>query len=262
MAGPIALHGGGEFLPGDERFLDALLGVAVAAVAARAPDVSAHAFGDDALETGPSAPIRVVVVPTAAARGRPDLAGANGVHAFRRRGEAAGCAVRAFVASVVDEASANDPALAGLIASADLVYLPGGDPDIIPVLLRESAAGSAVRAAHDSGAAIAGASAGAMALAEWTWTPAGGIPGLAFVRGLAVFPHYDEARRESWQASLSRIAPPGIAYLGIDERTGVISGADGWRVAGEGAAYWFGPGATSPAVYTDGESLPLAPAGD
>jgi cyanophycinase len=254
MAGPIALHGGGEFLPGDERFLDALLDAAVAAAARTRSDVTGHALPSSA----PGGAVRVAVVPTAAARGRPDLAGSNGVAAFRRR-ETHGRAVEAVIVPVVDELSADDPTLAEQIASADLVYLPGGDPDLIPALFPDSAAGAALRAAHEAGATLAGASAGAMALAEWTWTPAGGVPGLAFVRGLAVFPHYDESRRVSWQASLEEIAPAGLAYLGIDERTGVISGAGGWRVAGEGAAYWFAPGAETPVIYGDGDRLELGP---
>ncbi len=55
MSGPIALHGGGEFLPGDEPFLAALL------------DLAARRVRGDR-------PIRVTVVPTATARGRPDPA--------------------------------------------------------------------------------------------------------------------------------------------------------------------------------------------
>ena len=77
--------------------------------------------------------IRVVVVPTAAAAGRPDLAGSNGRRALRQRGGAVGLPIWADVAPIVDEASADDPALAELVAAADLVYLPGGDPGPHPV---------------------------------------------------------------------------------------------------------------------------------
>ena len=67
VPGPVALHGGGEFEPGDEPFLDALL-------TAAAPLV------------GDGEPIRVAVVPTAASLGRPDLLGrprGRGVRARR-----------------------------------------------------------------------------------------------------------------------------------------------------------------------------------
>jgi cyanophycinase-like exopeptidase len=241
VTGRIALHGGGEFMPGDEAFLDALLAAARSSAEAR----------------GRSQPLRVVVVPAAAARGRPDLAAAHGVSAFRARGEATGTAVDVDVARVVDAASADDAALADRIAAADLVYFPGGDPDLVPGMLAESAAGAALRQAYESGGVIGGASAGAMALAEWTWTPEGGIHGLGYVRGLAVFPHYDESVRRRWQANLAGVAPAEIGYLGLDERTGVISDGDEWLVAGEGSAHWFAPGSEDPVVVANGERLRL-----
>jgi len=241
---PIALHGGGEFLPGDEPFLDALLETTRRTAAGRRGDISGL--------------IRVAVVPTAAARGRPDLAGSNGVEAIRRRGQAAGLPVWAEAVPIIDEDSAADPALAELVAAADLVYLPGGDPDIIPALLGNgSAVGRALHDAHETGGVLAGASAGAMALAEWTWTTGGGVRGLGFVPGVAVFPHYEESRRKSWQENLERIAPAGLGYLGLDERTGVISNRDEWVVAGEGAAYWLAPGMADPVVVDSGERLRL-----
>ena len=40
MTGPIGLHGGGEYLAGDERFLDALLEAATRSLGARDDDVS------------------------------------------------------------------------------------------------------------------------------------------------------------------------------------------------------------------------------
>ena len=93
MSGPVALHGGGEFLAGDEEFLAALLARAV-----------------QRAERG--RPIRVAVVPTAAARGRPDLAGRNGVEAFERVGAESGVDVAATTIPVVDRATAADAALA------------------------------------------------------------------------------------------------------------------------------------------------------
>jgi cyanophycinase-like exopeptidase len=242
--GPIGLHGGGEYLPGDEPFLDALLEAAAAFVAGAAP-----------IDGAPL--VRIVILPTAAARGRPDLAGATGAAAFARRATALGIRAQVEVALVVDDSSADDPRLAALIAGADLIHLSGGDPDIVPGLLDGSAAGQSLRAAWERGAVIGGASAGAMILAEWSWTAQGGIPGLGLVHGLAVVPHYDDIRRLAWQESLNRVAPAGLGYLGLDERTGVISTNDGWHVAGEGAAYWFAPGSSAPVVGRDGESLTL-----
>ena len=247
MTGPIGLHGGGEYVPGDEPFLDALL-----AAAARAAE----------RQPSPHDRIQIVVVPTAASRGLPDRAAATGVEAFERRAAIAGLPVRVNVARIVDPASAWDPDLVAGFMNADLIHLPGGDPDLIPAILAGTAALAAIRHAWERGAVLAGASAGAMALAEWTWTPHGGLHGLGFVRGLAVIPHYDEVRRTTWQAAMDKLAPGGIGYLGLDERTGVLAAPNGtgdrrWTVAGPGAAWWFARDAMEPLVAHDGEMLQI-----
>ena len=262
MTGPIGLHGGGEYLAGDEPFLDALLAAAADVADARArsadsgDDVAGHALG------AAVATIRIVILPTAAARGMPDRAAATGRAAFQRRASVLDRPSTIEVARVVDAASAADPAQVERIAAADLIHLPGGDPDLVPGILGGSPALAALRTAWQRGAVVAGASAGAMALAEWTWTPRGGIHGFGFVRGLAVVPHYDDVRRTRWQEALDRLAPGGIGYLGLDERTGVISvpnGADAhdWRVAGESAAHWFARGSAEPLIGRDGDVLRL-----
>ena len=77
-------------------------------------------------------------------------------------------------------------------------------------------------AAHAAGAVLAGASAGAMALGSWTWTPGGGMAGLQGRAGLVVVPH---AREATWAATVERFvawAPPGLGALGLAEMTGVI----------------------------------------
>jgi cyanophycinase-like exopeptidase len=231
VIGPVALHGGGEFLPGDDAFLGALLDAAAGKASPRS--------------------IRVAIVPTAAARGRPDLAAANGVAAFERVATDIGRSVEVAVARVVGQASAADPGLAAGLAGADVIHFPGGDPDLIPTIMRGSAAWAAIAEAHASGAVLAGASAGAMAFASWTWTPGGGMGGLMVVRGFAVVPH---ARAATWDATAARFvawAPEGLGALGLSEQTGVIEeppppGATHltWRVVGAGEARWMpAPGA-------------------
>lgn len=247
--GPVALHGGGEFLPGDEPFLDALLETAAGVSRSRSGDGSTNGSAREA--------IRVVIVPTAAARGLPDRAASVGVKAFERRARETGRQIRIETARIVDPGSAEDAACTARVAGADLVYLPGGDPDLVPRLFEGSAAGRALAAAHLGGAVIAGASAGAMGLAEWSWTPKGGIRGLGLAHGIVVVPHYDDIRRLAWQARLDEVAPPEFGYLGLDERTGVIGNGAAWRVAGPGAAYWFAAGASEPVVSRHGERITL-----
>jgi cyanophycinase-like exopeptidase len=245
----VALHGGGEFQPGDEAFLEALL--------------------QRAIDRGVEQPIRVAVVPTAAARGRPDLAAAHGVDAFGRVAAAAGLAIDAECVPVVDAPSAADPGLAAWLADADVIHFPGGDPDIIPSLMLGTAAWAAIIEAHVGGAVLAGASAGAMALGSWTWTHGGGLAGLKVVRGLVIVPH---ARASTWEATVERFvawAPPGLGALGLAEQTGVIeqpltpgSETVSWRVVGTGEARWLAdPEAGETVVARSGEviEIPVIP---
>lgn len=266
MNGPIGLHGGGEYLAGDEPFLDLLLAAACDPVRRRTARAAGSGPDDDdvsghLVSAGPTT-VRVVILPTAAARGRPDRAADIGRGAFERRAAATDRDVVVEVAWIVDGAGAADRAEADRLARADLIHLPGGDPDVVPAVLAGSIALAALLEAWQRGAVVAGASAGAMALAEWTWTPTGGIRGLGLVRGLAVVPHYDDIRRTAWQSALDDLAPGGIGYLGLDERTGVIAdpnGPDGrrWRVAGPGAAWWWPRGGNEPLVGRDGDVLHL-----
>jgi cyanophycinase len=233
MTGLLALHGGGEFLAGDEPFLRAVL--------AAAPE-----------------PRRIVIVPTAAARGRPDLAAANGVIALERVAEAEGLAATVGVARVIDSASAAAPALVSALDTADLIHFPGGDPDLIPTLLAGTPAWGAILRAWQRGAVLAGASAGAMALGERTWTPAGPIDGLGLVPGLAVVPHADAASWERVLARFGSLVPTGLGLLGLAERTGVLGRpGEPWRVAGEGEVRWLAPGASAPLVARAGDDLRL-----
>ncbi len=240
MTGPVALHGGGEFLPGDEPFLLAIL--------ALAPRVDGF--------------VRIAVVPTAAARGRPDVAAAHGVDGFGKVAEEAGIEVIVDSVPVIDAASAADPSHADRLGRATLIYLPGGDPDIIPTLYPGTAAWAAIERAHARGAVLAGASAGAMALAGWTWTRDGGMEALGVVPRIGVAPHADG---DSWQRVLARYeaaVPSDLDFIGLAERTGVIvppGAGEPWLVVGEGEARWLTAAAraagTPPLVARSGEQI-------
>lgn len=240
MTGPVALHGGGEFLPGDEPFLLAIL--------ALAPRVDGF--------------VRVAVVPTAAARGRPDLAAANGIAAFQRVAHDAGIPIIADSLPVVDAASAADASHADRLGRATLIHLPGGDPDIIPTLYPGTEAWAAIERAHARGAVVAGASAGAMGLAAWTWTRDGGMKALGVVPGIGVAPHADAASWEQVVARYGTAVPPDLDFIGLAERTAVIIppvAGEPWLVVGEGEARWLSATAraagAAPRVARSGERI-------
>jgi cyanophycinase-like exopeptidase len=164
-------------------------------------------------------------------------------------------------ALIVDAETANDPGLADGLARADLIYLPGGDSDLLPGLMPDSLAWRSILAAHARGAVIAGASAGAMALAPRTWTPHGWLDGLGLVHGLVVVPHYNGFDARGWEGTLAEVNAAGLGYLGIDERTGVLSSPNGtatatWRVVGPGQVVWF-PLHGERVSGTSGATIPL-----
>lgn len=264
--GPIGLHGGGELTPGDDAFGEALFHAAAEPARARGAACRGDARGPTTPGAGRDAgvpppdaePIRVVVMPTAAARQHPERSAADGVLFFERLAASAGIAARVEVALVVDRASAGAPAIAGRIAAADLVYLPGGDPDVIPALVRGSLAWQSMLAARARGAVLAGASAGAMALAARTWTRSGWVDGLDAVRGVAVYPHASPGDDDAAHHRFGDV-PAGLGRLELPERTGVIGrpelGPDGaWEVVGERCVRWTPPGGTA-VVACPGQSI-------
>jgi cyanophycinase len=222
MNGVIALVGSGEFTPAMDEVDRALLAA-----------------------TGSKRP-RVAIVPTAS---WPD-----GEPVFMRwaaMGETHFLALAAVPVPVLirDRAGADDPAVVAEIAGADLVYFSGGKPGHLLAMLRDSATGAALRAAHDRGAVIAGCSAGAMVLGgyqirfgggRFPKPPIGWDESLGFVPGIIVMPHYD-AFPETLVTPMVLTAPNDALVVGIDEDTALV-GRDGtWQVQGRGrVTVWRG----------------------
>jgi len=185
---------------------------------------------------------RVAIVPTAAGlEDTPPRWAERGIAHFRALGG------DPFAVMVLDRASARDPRHAAAVASADLIYFSGGDPGQAVEALAGTPFWDAVRARWAAGATIAGSSAGAMMLGEATFVPrdpdpATGMPrdvtvraALGLVPGIFVFPHFD-AIPEDVLAGWTRLWPPGLRLLAIDEDTALVSGEEGWTVRGAGRA--------------------------
>src|SRR5689334_11416013 len=235
MTGRIALHGGGEYVSGDEAAMDALMAAAAEASRAEAPG------------TAP----RIVIAPAAAARQRPEAAARNGERAFAAAARRAGTAVEIAVAGIVSRGDAMDPRLVEPLAAAHLIHMPGGDPDLIPDILRDSAAWASMRRGYGGSTILAGASAGAMALAGSCWTPRGPVEGLGLLPGFAVLPHDGPGRLDRWRTAL-----PGVTWLGIGEQTLLIGRPGGtWTVAGRGRVRVIGPDGVERASAGPGEAL-------
>jgi cyanophycinase len=213
-SGPLLLVGGNEFLPGNEGH----------------DRCFAEAAGD-----GPA-----YVIATAAGRQDPDRAVRTASDWFGTLG------LPVEELPLRTRRQANDPKLAAVARDGRGFYLCGGDPGLVVATLRDSVAWDAIVAAWRSGAAVAGSSAGAMALGEWTLLRAR-LPGdhvrryapaLGLVRNLVVVPHLDEFG-EAWLPSAVEGRPDaGTIIVGIDARTAAVwwpGRGRGWRAAGIGA---------------------------
>jgi cyanophycinase len=205
-----------------------------------------------ALCGGPEAP--VFIIPTAAV---PDSnhqrAGGNGERWFRSLG-----AVRVHVLDLVDRRAANDPAIAAELEPGSLIYMLGGFPGFLARTLAGSVVWSAIRAALDRGAILAGSSAGAMVLCDHFYDPAQAdiATGLGVLPNACVLPHHDTFGRQ-WVAHL-RPRMPQATLIGIDEETGVIGHLEEneWMVYGRGAVTLYRPDGVT-ARFADGTVLSL-----
>jgi cyanophycinase len=141
---------------------------------------------------------------------------------------------------VRDRSEADDAAATQAVGEADLIYLSGGKPAHLMRTLEGSAVGRAIASAHRRGAVLAGCSAGAMALCGHTFDFRIGLlpwllrwrPGLGFVPGASVMPHYD-LWPEPICALMAFQAPRGSVVLGIDEGTAAIGRDGAWQVYGQ-----------------------------
>jgi cyanophycinase len=208
MSGVLCLNGGDEFHPGNEP-QDGLLRDAAA--------------GRPAL-----------IVATAAAD-HPELAVATAQRWFDRLG------LPVVELRARTRGEAMSAAGASEAAAAGLFYLVGGDPGRVVRVLLGSAVWEAMVSAWLAGAALAGSSAGAMAMCEWTLLRHA-FPGhtrrrpdaaLSLVRGTAVLPHYNTFG-ERWIPSAQETLGADAVLLGLDERTAALHKDGAWMAMGAG----------------------------
>jgi cyanophycinase len=209
--GPLALVGGDELHPGNEE-QDRVL-------------VEAAAGGS------------AFVLATAAGRQRPELAVRHAVDWFGSLGltiEELPATKRSHVTSKQNAERAR---------AGRFFYLVGGDPGLVPKTLAGSPVWDAILAAWRDGAALAGSSAGAMAMGEWTLVrdrmPGDDrrryLPALGLVPNVAVLPHF-ETFGHRWVESAASASPhDGVVLLGIDERSAALWQNGEWRAYGPGA---------------------------
>ena len=205
--GPLALVGGNELTPGNEPVDDVLV----------------RAVGG-----GPA-----YVLATAAARQRPELAVANGIRWF------GGLGLEVEELPAIRRSDVTSETNATRAAAGRFFYLVGGDPGVVPRTLAGTPVWDAIVGAWRAGAVLAGSSAGAMALCEWTLVrqrmPGDDrrryLPALGLVPGVAFLPHFETFGHRWVDSAAER---EDIVLLGVDERTAAVWDG-GWRALGAGA---------------------------
>ncbi len=216
LRGTLALVGGGEWSPGCDFDRDLWEG-------AERPDV--------------------LVLPTAAAYEHPQRAVEHAAEWFGSFG------AKVTPSMVLSRSDALDADNAKAIEQARFVYLSGGSPMHLRSVLKDTPAWAALVATWESGAVIAGSSAGAMVLCDPMVDPRGGALtlGLGLVDQLAVLPHYDTWSEEKAHRTV-QLATGHLRIAAVDERTALIRDPDGsWRTAGAGEV----------TVYVDGKPAGL-----
>jgi len=227
VAGPVALVGSGEYT---EAMLDV----------------------DRLLLDG--RPPRYVQIPTAATP-EGDRRVAYWVDLGRRQAERLG--VEAVPLVVADRAAADDPAVVTQLEGAGLIYLSGGDPLFLADTLRDTALARAIEDHWLAGTALAGCSAGAMAISGWVpdikRPTRPGRPGLGMLPKLRVIPHFDRFAGRMPDVLLRRFLrrPEGMTTVGIDEDTALLGGPETFTVHGRGSA-WLLDGRRRQRVPTGG----------
>jgi cyanophycinase len=208
--GLLALVGGDEFKPGNEAH-DRLL-------------VEHRGLGP------------AYVVPTAAARQRPDLAVATAQQWFK------GLGLDVTELPVLKRSDATSATNVALAERGGFFYLTGGDPGLTVDVLRDTPVWRAIAAAWRHGAALAGSSAGAMAMGEWTLVrkayPGHAErrykPALGLVPRVAVAPHFETFGHRWVESALVEPPAEDVVIVGIDERSAALWDGQAWIASGPG----------------------------
>jgi cyanophycinase-like exopeptidase len=190
-------------------------------------------------------PPRYVQIPTAAsAEGQARIA--YWVELGRTQAGRLGVEPVPLVVRTREEAAA--PEVVDQVAGAGLIYLSGGDPTLLARTLRDTPLWRAIVDAWRDGAALAGCSAGAMAMGEKVPSlrsiTDGPQAGFGLLPHLRVLPHFD--RMVGWMPDI--LTRPffrggdGVHVVGVDEDTALIGGPEEWTVAGRQSAWLLSEG--------------------
>ncbi len=177
-------------------------------------------------------PANVVCLPTAAGTEGPERIAywSNlGTSHFTRLG-----AAQVDALPVIDRPSAQNPAFAERIRSANFVYLSGGKPDYLYNTLEGTPVWGAIVGVLERGGVVAGCSAGAMIMGARTATGffSGTQKAFGFLADAFILPHFDEM--PGWIANLVPALVKDLTLVGVEGNTALVCNHNGVRVEGSG----------------------------
>ena len=216
MNGSLALVGSGEYLPAMAAFEKSLI--------------------DDGVRNGKRA--QYIQIPTAAGR-----ESAERIQYWENlgRSQAELIGVESIFLPIFNRDDANDPIFVEQIKNSALMYMSGGDPHYLANTLIGSPVWQAILENWQSGASLAGCSAGAMVLSShipnFRLLKTSPTAGLNLLPEIRVIPHFNKFFKwipESAAKVLLHV-PDDSILIGVDELTAIVkrSGDDHWVVYGE-----------------------------
>ena len=216
MNGSLALVGSGEYLPAMAAFEKSLI--------------------DDGVKNGKQP--KYIQIPTAAGRESTERL-SYWENLGKKQGDLIG--VESIFLPIFNREDANNPDLVKQIEDSALMYLSGGDPHYLAETLIGTLVWDVIVNNWQSGASLAGCSAGAMVLSShipnFRLLKSSPTAGLNLLPEIRVIPHFNKFFKwipES-AAKLLLHVPDDSILIGVDELTAIVkrSGDDDWVVFGE-----------------------------
>ena len=216
MNGSLALVGSGEYLPAMAEFEKSLL--------------------EDGIKNGKEN--IYIQIPTAAAQ-----ESSSRLEYWRDLGQKQAQAIGAkpLFLPIYTREDAQNMSFVNQISNSALIYMSGGDPHYLAKTLIDTPIWQAIVKNWQSGASLAGCSAGAMVLSSqipnFRLSRAQPTVGLNLIPNIRVIPHFNKFFKwipES-AAKLLMHVPDDSILIGIDELTAIVkrSGSDFWQVYGQ-----------------------------
>ena len=216
MNGSLALVGSGEYLPAMAEFEKSLL--------------------EDGIKNGKEN--IYIQIPTAAAQ-----ESSSRIEYWRDLGQKQAQVIGAkpLFLPIYTREDAQNMSYVNQISNGALIYMSGGDPHYLAKTLIDTPIWQAIVKNWQSGASLAGCSAGAMVLSSqipnFRLSRAEPTAGLNLIQNIRVIPHFNKFFKwipES-AAKLLMHVPDDSVLIGIDELTAIVKrgGSDFWQVYGQ-----------------------------